>query len=359
MNKLTILGSMSGTSLDGLDLVLTSFDDNDTKYNYQIIAGETIPYPASWRKKLANADILSSRELFRLDHDYGKYTGELIKNFLKKIRIKPAAIASHGHTVFHEPESYGSLQIGNGHDIYSVTGIPVVADFRSLDIALGGQGAPLVATGDHYLFNEFKYCLNIGGFSNISFRTEDETRLAYDICPANTILNKVSGFLQLKYDKDGNSGKMGAILPELLRELNSFLPEKPAAPNSLGKEILIEKYFPLFEKKSSAAHNVLATLYEHISFQISKQVNNKQNDKILVTGGGAKNKYLIKKIKEKVRNDIVLPDSVLIDFKEGLIFGFLGFLRLNNRINCFSSVTGAKRNSSTGIIIGVENANNN
>ncbi len=347
--KYKVIGFMSGTSLDGADIAMCQFSKYDNKWKYRIIDAKTIKYPNSWKEKLKNAENFSGRDLFRLDHAYGRYIGSVIRSIIDSKKFKPTLIASHGHTVFHEPEISGSLQIGNGHDIFSATGIPVIADFRSMDVALGGQGAPLVPVGDLFLFEEYSYCLNLGGFSNISF-TKDKIRIAFDICPVNTVLNHIAMSLGSEYDRDGTLGRKGEIIPGLLKALNRLDFYNTPPPRSMGKEFLLRKFYPVTEKYIDRPYDLQATLYEHISYQISLSVNQNPTDTILLTGGGAHNSFLLEKLQQKIKNKLFVPDKTLIDFKEALIFALLGLLRYRNEINCFSSVTGASKDSSTGIL---------
>jgi anhydro-N-acetylmuramic acid kinase len=347
--KYYVLGCMSGTSLDGVDIAYCSFSEHQSSWHFSIIKAETFPYPAEWKNKLGSSDRLKGRELFHLDHEYGKYLGKLILEFILKHQLKPDFIASHGHTVFHEPDNAGSLQIGNGHDISAETSLTVIADFRSMDIALGGQGAPLVPVGDMLLFDNYRYCLNLGGFSNISY-TEDSKRIAFDICPVNSILNRVSNRLGLEYDKNGEEGRKGKVIIELLEKLNGLEFYKTSPPRSLGAEFLNRSLNPLIVKYLKAPNDLLATIYEHIAFQISRCVNQNTHDNILVTGGGAYNQFLIEKMTSKIKNPLVIPENILIDFKEALIFAFLGLLRHKNKPNCLASVTGSSKDTSAGII---------
>jgi anhydro-N-acetylmuramic acid kinase len=346
-----IIGCMSGTSLDGIDLALCRFIKRNGQWNFQILSAETIPYSEEWKKNLEEASFVSGLKLFRIDHQYGKYIGEVISEFISRQTIHPDYIASHGHTVFHEPGKGGSLQIGNGHDIYARTGLTVIADFRSLDVALGGQGAPLVPVGDRLLFPEYYYCLNLGGFSNISF-TLDEKLIAYDICPVNTILNYYSKLGGTNFDSGGKLGRKGEIIYPLLNQMNSLDFYKNKPPRSLGREFLEEFIFPLTKRYNRSPEDLLATCYEHISTQIADNLNNDPRSHVLVTGGGAWNEFLIEKIKEKTNNPLVLPEKWVIDFKEALVFGFLGVLRLEGLVNCLASVTGARSDSCCGLIYG-------
>jgi anhydro-N-acetylmuramic acid kinase len=341
---------MSGTSLDGLDLTLCSFSRTNSKWEYHIIKAATLPYPAELSGSLNNAIHLEALELCKLDHDYGKWIGKAVLQFLGNHKAGVDWIASHGHTIFHQPSKGFTLQIGNGNDIHAITGLPVIFDFRSLDVALGGQGAPLVPVGDRYLFGKYDSCLNLGGFSNISFE-KDNMRQAFDICPVNMGLNYLSEKLGLEFDEDGKTGREGEIIPGIVKRLNNLEYYKQRAPKSLGREWFIQNIEPILVSENNIK-DILRSLYEHISLQISLTLNEFGGESILVTGGGAKNKFLLELISQKTKCRIVIPESDIVDFKEALIFAFLGYLRVNNIPNVFSSVTGASRDSCSGLVVG-------
>ena len=349
--KFKVIGCMSGTSLDGTDLAFCHFECVAGHWKFQIVEAETIPYSDAWKKALHDSFKISGLELFRLDHNYGRYLGEIILEFIRKHNIEADFIASHGHTVFHEPGKGGSLQIGNGHDIHALTHLPVIADFRSLDIALGGQGAPLVPAGDRLLFPDNFYCLNLGGFSNISYIKGTEL-IAFDICPVNTILNYFSRLAGQEFDNKGELGRKGKIIPDLVKQLNAIEYYKKPPPKSLGQEFLKEIIYPLSEKFQDSPENALASFYEHIATQITSCLNNELQSIVMVTGGGARNNYLLEKIKQKTANQIKVPDTWIIDFKEALIFAFLGVLRVKGINNCYASVTGSKYDNCGGVIYG-------
>lgn len=338
---------MSGTSLDGLDIAFCTFR-YDQKWNFQIEKAETIPYTSNWKQRLQNAPDLSGLQLQVLHNEYGQYIGKQVHNFVKKHNIKADLIASHGHTVFHQPENKLTLQIGNGAEIASETGITTISNFRSMDVALGGQGAPLVPIGDELLFSDYDACINIGGFANISFK-ENNKRVAYDISPANIILNHLSNKLGSDYDQNGELGKQGNLNETLLKQFNNLNYYTLPYPKSLGKEWLDHTFLPVLEKSNISIHDQLTTAYYHIATQIANSLK-KEHSKILITGGGAYNQYLIELIRKQTKSDIILPASIIIDFKEALLFAFLGLLRFENKVNCLSSVTGAKQNCSGGTI---------
>jgi len=344
-----VLGLMSGTSLDGLDIALCYFYRENKKWNFLINKATTVLYPRDLQLALATAHQLNAGDLVRFDHSYGEWIADQCNLFLEDSVIKPCIIASHGHTVFHQPEKGFTFQIGNGHDIAVKTGIPVVYDFRSMDVALGGNGAPLVPVGDELLFPGYEYCLNLGGFSNISYAQRNK-RVAYDICPVNIALNYMSRKSGFEFDQDGKTGKKGILIEPLLKKLNNLAYYNFPPPKSLKREWFENEFVPCLLEYENVA-DVLRTLYEHMSDQIASQPGNGIRGRMLVTGGGAKNKFLVSLLSEKCMNEIVVPDESLIDYKEAMIFGFLGLLRYMDKTNCYGSVTGAKRNSSSGIII--------
>ncbi|NEW84236.1 MAG: anhydro-N-acetylmuramic acid kinase, partial [Mariniphaga sp.] len=270
--KILALGIMSGTSLDGIDIALCRFTQSGNKWNYEIVEAETIPYPSVWLEKLKNTPNMRAEEFLMLHDEYGRYTGKLIPEFLKG-KALPQLIASHGHTIFHQPDQKFTFQLGNGASIAATTQITTVSDFRSFDVALGGQGAPLVPIGDQLLFSEFKYCLNIGGFANISF-DQDGTRIAFDVCPANIVLNELAQQKGFAYDKDGQMGASGTIDISLLQKLNNLDFYHQKWPKSLGREWAENQIMPLLSASGHSIEDQAATMYEHIAFQIANVVEN-------------------------------------------------------------------------------------
>ncbi|NEW80658.1 MAG: anhydro-N-acetylmuramic acid kinase, partial [Gelidibacter sp.] len=258
-------------------------------------------------------------------------------------------IASHGHTIFHNPEKHYTLQIGNGPQITSITGIKTICNFRVQDVALGGQGAPLVPVGDELLFSEYDYCLNLGGFSNISFR-KNHQRIAFDICPVNIVLNHYVAALNLEYDDRGTMASEGNIENNLLRELNSLAFYNDAKPKSLGYEFVVATIFPIIDKYNLSLKNILSTFVEHIAIQISKKIDSDSGKTMLVTGGGAFNTFLIERLQSHTKTQLIIPQETIINYKEALVFALLGFLKDENKINCLKSVTGASKDHSSGII---------
>ena len=285
-------------------------------------------------------------ELKAIDVDYTKYLGEVIKAFIAKHEIKNIdAVCSHGHTALHQPENKLTYQIGNLPVLAEILQQRVVCDFRVQDVEFGGQGAPLVPIGDKLLFSEYDYCLNLGGFANISMDNDDE-RVAYDICPVNIVLNKYAKQLGFDYDDGGKIAASGTHLLALGSLLNNLEFYKQKPPKSLGLEWVNENIFPLIESSKRRERDVLKTFSDHVASQISRAL--KKDAKVLVTGGGAYNSYIISKIQSNIKAKIIIPDSYLVEFKEALIFSFLGVLKLRNEVNCLKSVTGASKNHSSG-----------
>ena len=345
-NSINIIGLMSGTSVDGLDICYISFPKNKIE-DYEIISCKTYDYPIDLKNELINVIKKDDEKIKHLDLKFGEFIGLSVNKFISENKLPVAdLISSHGHTVFHEPNIGKTLQIGNGNIIKKITGIKTINNFREQDVKLGGQGAPLVPIGDKLLFKKFKYCLNLGGFVNISIKNGDEI-FAYDICPLNTVLNIYSKKIGYEYDHDGNLSSKGTVDENLLNELNQLSYYFEKYPKSLGLEFVIEKVLPIIDSYSLSESDVLATYIRHVAFQISNNIMD--DEKVLISGGGSFNKTLIQSLRNHNIN-LVIPESQILNYKESLIFGLLGYLRINNKINCLRSVTGASKDHSSGDI---------
>lgn len=346
---------MSGTSLDGLDIVYCEYSRRGNKWNFSLKASETRKYTTFWTEKLSRAYLLSGKDLLLLDREFGYFIGSACKSFIKRYKVKSVDfIASHGHTIFHLPEKKFTFQLGSGVAINSVTGLPVVNDFRSLDVLKGGQGAPLVPIGDHYLFSEFDTCLNLGGIANLS-RMEKGKITAFDICYVNMGLNFLSNKMQLSFDKDGHNASNGITNEKILTKLNNAYDRWRKAKPSLGREGFENIFKPILDDERVSLQDRLRSFCESICSEISLVIPKKHKKiKLLATGGGALNRFLIELLKNKIesRADIIIPDKSIINFKEAVIFGFLGVLRVRDETNVLKSVTGATSNSSAGNMIG-------
>lgn len=350
MKSYRVIGIMSGTSLDGLDLAYCIFSENENSWIFEIKKAETIPYSSEWEKRLRNVANSSALEFVQANADYGHFIGRKVVSFINKYNLKVDFISSHGHTTFHQPALGFTTQIGDGAAIAAETGLDVICDFRSLDVALHGQGAPLVPIGDRLLFSEFDYRLNLGGFANISFE-ENKKTLAFDIAPANIALNYFANKANLNFDENGKLASQGKLITKLLQKLNALSYYQSSGSKSLGREWFETEFLPLIDS-SYPIPDILSTLIHHLTYQISLVLNrfSKKNQKLLITGGGAYNSFLIEHIKKKIDIELVIPSNDLIQFKEALIFAFLGVLRMENQINTLKEVTGAKNNSIGGAI---------
>lgn len=340
---------MSGTSLDGLDMALCEFANDDISFNFKIISAKTIDYSTDWKDKLVGSKNLSAEAYFKLHAQYGKYIADEINHFLKNNKIKPAAIASHGHTVFHQPNLGFTTQLGCGATIAAHTGITTVCDFRSLDVANDGQGAPLVPMGDKCLFGKYEACLNIGGIANISY-DDNGKRMAYDVCEANMLLNFLAQKKGLLFDRGGEMAKSGSVNVTLLKQLNQLPYYFQSGAKSIGREWFETTILKLFDQTEISVSDLLATATEHIAQIIAKELNDKKLKNVLVTGGGTFNTFLIEHIQTHSSCKINIPDAEIINFKEALIFAFLGYLRLREMTNTLNSVTGARVDSIGGAV---------
>jgi anhydro-N-acetylmuramic acid kinase len=346
----TVIGVMSGTSLDGVDLAHIHFTVIDHKWQYEILESETISYSENWLNKLQAAVDFSKTELTQLNKDYTTLLGNIIKDFIQKYQIKNLdAVCSHGHTILHQPQNGYTLQIGNLKEIAPIVGETIVCDFRVQDVKLGGQGAPLVPIGDRILFSNYNYCLNLGGFSNVSFEQEGK-RIAFDISPVNTVLNFYANKLGLAYDDKGNIARSGETDMTLLEELDSLSYYQKPYPKSLGFEFVKTIVLPLIESYDLSTKDKMHTFIKHIAKQTAFALP-KRRGNMLVTGGGAYNTFLLDSMQDYLPElQLIVPDEKTLEYKEALIFALLGVLKLRNEINVLSSVTGAKKDHSSGKI---------
>lgn len=365
-----VIGLMSGSSLDGLDIACVDFSVDQSSpsptWTYRIVRAETVPYSSEWATRLATATQLDARSYLLLHTSYGHHLGQCVKDFLARHGLEPDEIdlvASHGHTVFHEPWNQMTGQIGDGAAISAQTGLVVVSDLRALDVAHGGQGAPIVPIGEKYLLASYRLLLNIGGIANIS---DQKYAFAFDICPANQVLNRlVQQHLHKEYDDGGQFASAGTINEALLDQLNRLDYYGKVYPKSLANAYSLDAVQPLLESANLTCNDLLRTYVEHIVQQVSDAIqmmidNEKQapsayaNCKLLVTGGGAHNTFLMQRLQSRLKDtfgvDVECPARELIDFKEALVMAFIGLLRVSGKPNVLSSVTGARKDTVGGAV---------
>lgn len=342
---------MSGTSMDGLDIAYCHFTESAGGWSFVTINAITIPYSTAWSARLVLAKDMNAIDFHTTDIQYGALLGSLVNDFVLKYKLDVDFVASHGHTLFHQPKKNITCQIGDGAALAAACGLPVVCDFRSVDVALGGQGAPLVPIGDRLLFSNYTHCLNLGGIANISFE-EKQLRRAFDICPVNMILNYLAQQEGLEYDTGGKIAMTGQVDMELLGNLNKLNFYQQAPPKSLGREWFEEVFLPIIAQSGILVKDAMRTAVEHIAMQIGKSTAglNDAKHKVLITGGGAFNSFLVTRIQAHCKAQVIIPAADIVSFKEALIFGFLGVLRMRNEPNCLQSVTGASRDNCGGAV---------
>ena len=358
----TVAGLMSGSSLDGLDIAICQINDEAENWSYNILKADTVAYPNEWISRLQQAATGSVEDFIKTDTALGKWMGRQAGAYIKQSGLPVDFVASHGHTVLHQPQGSAGYtsQIGHGAWLAAEAGLSVVCDFRTTDVALGGQGAPLVPIGDKLLFGDYAFCLNLGGIANFTY-THNQTVWAYDICGCNILLNYLATKLQLPYDADGQLAAQGKVNSSLLDKMNKwpFLQQKP--PRSLGREDVESYFFNLLNDESVSLNDRLATACHHIAEQIATQAEKqlKQNrlkthgkaTTGLITGGGAFNNHLMGCLKKQSPNiEWAVPESLLVQYKEALIFCLLGVLRQKNQPNTLAAVTGAARDNCGGCI---------
>ena len=355
------IGLMSGSSLDGLDIVFAELQEQAGKWSYEILQADCYEYSEEWNTRLKNAIHLPAKEYQLLHADYGHYTGQQINRFIDEhhLHYKVAVIASHGHTTFHMPERKMTAQLGDGAAIAAETQLPVVSDLRALDLAFGGQGAPIVPIGEKMLLGDYAFFLNLGGIANISYNNPDNYT-AFDICPANRVLNMLVNEIGKEYDDGGQIAANGKVNKELLQKLNALDYYKQPSPKSLANDFGTDVVYPLIKNERIEIKDALRTYVEHTTIQISNAISDLSNQQpatgnrqLLATGGGANNTFLVEKLSESLKEfniEVIVPDKKLVNFKEALIMAFIGVLRWRQEYNVLSSVTGASRASIGGAL---------
>ncbi|MEO8582362.1 MAG: anhydro-N-acetylmuramic acid kinase [Flavitalea sp.] len=361
-----VIGLMSGSSLDGLDIAFAEFQETGGKWAYTLRHTACYEYPVEWVQKLHNATSLNAFYYQQLHVEYGHYLGKQVNKFIEdnNIQYQVQLITSHGHTAFHFPAGSMTSQLGDGASIAAITGINVVSDLRAMDLALGGQGAPIVPIGEKLLFPENHLFLNLGGIANISLNSASKY-VAFDVCPANRVLNLLAKKGNKNFDDGGQLAEKGEVIGDVLSVLNGMEYYQLPYPKSLSNDFGTDVIFPLINQRNLDIDDALRTYVEHICMQISRAVVQLQAEnqsepmnKIFVTGGGARNSFLVRRLEETLKPSgitIDVPDSDIVDFKEAIIMGLIGVLRWREENNTLSSVTGASRDSIGGAVwIGLE-----
>lgn len=364
------IGLMSGSSLDGLDIAFAEFTEQAGAWHYEIIAADCYQYTTEWKEKLQSATLLNALDYQLLHAEYGHYLGGQVNKFIEtnKLQYKVGLIASHGHTTFHVPQKKMTAQLGDGAAIAAETGLPVISKLRALDVAFGGQGAPIVPIGEKLLLKDFSMYLNLGGIANISFNLSDKY-IAFDVCPANRVLNLLANQLGKEYDEEGQLASSGNVHAGLLNKLNELDYYKQPYPKSLANNFGTHQVYPLVKSFHLSPSDELRTYAEHIVRQIKTAIvkcesssndnreypsaDSLQNHKLLITGGGAFNTFLIKRLREELTPlniDIVIPDEKIILYKEAVVMALMGVLRWRQEYTVLSSVTGAQRDSIGGAV---------
>jgi anhydro-N-acetylmuramic acid kinase len=354
-----VIGLMSGSSLDGLDIAFAEFQENAGKWNYELKEAICYPYTEEWIKRLKTAVLLPALDYQLLHTDFGHHVGQQVNRFIDEYHLhyQVALIASHGHTSFHMPYKKMTAQLGDGAAIAAETQLPVVTDLRALDLAFGGQGAPIVPIGEKLLLGDYDFFLNLGGIANISFN-DPSKYVAFDICAANRVLNMLANETGKEYDEGGEIAQSGSVNDQLLEKLNALEYYRHPFPKSLANDFGTDVVYPIVKAAGGPIQDLLRTYVEHIAVQIKNSIlnlitTNAPNNKLLVTGGGAFNTFLIKQLRsqlDKAGVDIIIPDEKIIKYKEALIMGFIGVLRWRQEYNVMSSVTGASRDSIGGAL---------
>lgn len=357
MKSYKVIGIMSGSSMDGVDIALCHIKEDNGAYSFTIEQAETIEYNEKWRVRLSQLRKADSLAYAKTDVFYGHYLGQLVNDFIAKHQVKVDLVASHGHTVFHYPEALITRQVGDGASLSAICNLPVVTDFRSMDVAKGGQGAPLVAIGDEMFFSQYDYCLNLGGFANISGKI-GQYRVAFDISPANIILNRTARDLNLEYDNNGEIAAQGSINYSMLENLNKIDYYNLPFPKSLNRDWINSELWQIVKDGDKLSpQDKMKTFVDHIAYQIANSIDylsQKQSEgkRVLVTGGGAYNKTLMEHIQSHSDATFEIPDNKLIEYKESLIFALMGVLRIQNKANIYKTFTGAKSDSISGSLNG-------
>ena len=359
-----VLGLMSGSSLDGLVIAYCNITwDGDRVTHWKLLESETLPFSDKWKNRLRELPNQNGLIFAKTNTYFGHYMGGLVNEFIENYRIKELDfIASHGHTIFHDPEHRISIQIGDGAALASQTGYTTICDFRTQDVAMDGEGAPLSPLADRYMFHNYDFYLNIGGIANVSANTGNDNWVAMDCCAANQVLNLLAEELGSEFDNNGSFASRGSVNEKLLGQVSDFSYYSNPYPKSMSNGWIREKIIPLYREAECSSEDKLATACEHIAIEISNSIQDIINKegfirtsyKMLLTGGGVFNNYLVQTIhaycNRSLDIDLLMPDASIINFKEAMLMALLGVLRVEKVPNSMKAITGAKMDTINGAI---------
>lgn len=350
----SIIGCMSGSSLDGLDMTLCQFQLHDGKADWSITAAETQSFPEDLRQALKTAPQLDGFTLQKLHADFGVFIGQSLRRWMERHHLKADYIASHGHTVFHDPAKHFTLQIGSGAHIAFHAGVDTITDFRSADIAAGGQGAPFAPVADKDLFPGYDGYINLGGIANISIVTPEGLRKGWDVGPCNQALNHLAEKAGRSFDPNGSMAASGKIIPSLLQTLVQSFPFEDGQPKGLSNAEVAQQWLKKLVAEEGDVKDALATTTEAIAIMMTDHVKRSITGscRILVTGGGAHNTHLMERLAHHGGLEIewVVPSRDIVDFKECLLMAWLGYLRVHHQPFGLPPFTGASTDTIGGAI---------
>ena len=357
---------MSGSSLDGLDIACCRFElrlqePAPEAVGWELLEAETLEYSTSWKERLATLPDANALSLALAHAQFGAYLGQLTNQFLESHPFEPDFIASHGHTLFHHPEQGSSFQLGDGASIAAITGYPAIDNFRMQDVALGGQGAPIAPIADQLLFPEYDFMLNLGGIANFSCKANGHY-IAFDSIGANQLLNALAALVGKEYDAGGQLAASGKLVPALLEQGQQLSYFQQPYPKSLGNHWVQREMLPIYLNYPASVEDKLFTACYHIGQQIAQDISKAiQHEKMpsrpyrmLVTGGGAFNTFLVNQIQNACREaallEIDVPPKEIVAFKEAILMALMGVLRTTGLPNCLPTVTNARQAAIGGAI---------
>lgn len=360
MKNYHVLGVMTGSSLDGVDIVYTKITASEKKYSYEILMTDCVKMPAKWKLRISQLVLQNAVTYLKTSAFFGQFLGEILLDFITRNQIENQLdfIASHGQTIFHQPENKFSSQIGDGSVIAAITGFPVICDFRSVDVALGGQGAPVAPIANKLFYPEYSLFLNLGGIGNLAANINGKY-VAFDFTAVNLILDKIAKELELEYDDEGKIAAFGNFSETLFDSLNHSIYYNKSYPKSLSGGWVSKVMLPIISRSPLSHADKLHTVVYHVAYQLKnaismieakENISFSKNDKMLATGGGVFNRFLMQIIQEKIGVSVTIPDHQIIKFNEAVLMALMGVMRVRQETNIMSSVTGATYDTIGGAI---------